>query len=55
MFVEQLIKKKEECMILGFLVEGGVFLFLAGCSPSLLFFFLYPRKPFSLFYKIVLP
>jgi len=28
MFVEQLIKK-EECMISGFLEEGGVFLFLA--------------------------
>jgi hypothetical protein len=32
MFVEQLIKK-EECMILGFLEEGGVFLFCAGCPP----------------------
>jgi hypothetical protein len=31
MFVEQLIKKKGECMISGFLEEGGVFLFLAGC------------------------
>jgi hypothetical protein len=30
MFVEQLIKKKEECMISGFLEEGGVFLFLVG-------------------------
>ena len=30
MFVEQLIEK-EECMILGFLEEGGIFLFLAGC------------------------
>jgi hypothetical protein len=45
MFVEQLIKKKEECMILCFLEEGDVFLFLAGCPPSLLSFFLYPRKP----------
>jgi len=45
MFVEQLIKKKEEYIILGFLEEGGVFLFLAGCSPSLLSFFLYLRKP----------
>jgi hypothetical protein len=45
MFVEQLIKKKEECIILSFLEEGGVFLFLAGCSSSLLSFFLYPRKP----------
>jgi len=44
MVVEQLIKK-EECMILGFLEEGGVFLFLAGCPPSLLPFFLYPGKP----------
>jgi hypothetical protein len=33
MFVEQLIKKKEECMILGFLEERGIFLFLAGCPP----------------------
>jgi hypothetical protein len=41
MVVEQLIKKKEECMILGFLEEGGVFLFLAGCPPSLLSFFFY--------------
>jgi len=45
MFVEQLIKKKEECMISGFLEEGGVFLFLAGCLPSFLLFFLYPKKP----------
>ena len=45
MFVEQLIKKKKECIIQGFLEEGGVFLSLAGCSPSLLSFFLYPRKP----------
>jgi hypothetical protein len=44
MFVEQLIEK-EECMILGFLEEGGIFLFLAGCPPSLFSFFLYPRKP----------
>jgi hypothetical protein len=44
MFVEQLIKK-EECMILGFLEEGGVSLFLAGCPLSPLSFFLYPRKP----------
>jgi hypothetical protein len=45
MFVEQLIKKKEECIISGFLKEGGVFLFLAGYPPSLLSFFLHPRKP----------
>jgi hypothetical protein len=31
MFVEKLIKKKKECMISGFLEEGGVFLLLAGC------------------------
>jgi len=31
MFVEQLIKKKEECMILGLLEEGGIFLLLASC------------------------
>jgi hypothetical protein len=45
MFVEQLIKKKKEYIISSFFEEGGVFLFLAGCSPSLLSFFLYPRKP----------
>jgi hypothetical protein len=45
MFVEQLIKKKEECMISGFLEEKGVFLFLASCPSSLLSFFLYPKKP----------
>jgi len=45
MFIEKLIKKKEECMISGFLEEGGVFLFLVGCPPFLLSFFLYPRKP----------
>jgi hypothetical protein len=39
MFVKQLIKKKEECMILGFLEERGIFLFLAGYPPSLLSFF----------------
>jgi len=33
MFVEQLIKKKEECIISSSLEEGGVFLFLAGCPP----------------------
>jgi len=44
MFVEQLIKK-EECMISSFLEEGGIFLFLVGCPPSLLSFILYPRKP----------
>jgi hypothetical protein len=45
MLVKQLIKKKEECMISGFLEEGGVCLFLAGWPPSVLSFFLYPRKP----------
>jgi hypothetical protein len=49
-----LLKKKEECMISGFLEEGGIFLFLAGCLPSLFSFFLYLKKPQSLFYKIVL-
>jgi len=42
MFVEQLIKKKEECIISGFLEEGGVFLLLAGCplfSSLILFIF----------------
>jgi hypothetical protein len=51
MFVEQLIKKKEECIILSFLEEGGIFLLLAGCPPSLLSFFLYPRKPSLYFTK----
>ena len=45
MFVEQLIKKKEECMISSFLEEGGVFLLLAGFPLSLLSFFLYAKKP----------
>jgi hypothetical protein len=45
MFVEKLIKKKEEYMISCFLEEEAVFLLLAGCPPSLLSFFLYPRKP----------
>jgi len=40
MFVEQLIKKKEECMISGFLEEGGIFLFLAGCPFSSLVLFI---------------
>jgi hypothetical protein len=44
MFVEQLIKKKEECIISSSLEEGGLFLLLADCPPSLLSFFLYPRK-----------
>jgi hypothetical protein len=33
MFVEQLIKKKEECMISGFLEEGGRFSPLAWLPP----------------------
>jgi hypothetical protein len=45
MFVEQLIKKKEECMISGFLEEGGVFLSWLVVLLILLSFFLYPRKP----------
>jgi hypothetical protein len=45
MFVEQLIKKKEECMISSFLEEGGHFSPLGWLPPSLLSFFLYPRKP----------
>jgi hypothetical protein len=35
MFVEQLIKKKEECMISGFLEEGGFF--SSWLAASLLF------------------
>jgi hypothetical protein len=50
MFVEQLIKKKEECMISGFL-EGGIFLLFAGCPSSLISFFLYPRNPSLYFTK----
>ena len=45
MFVEQLIKKKEECMILGFLEECVFFLSWLAASSSFLSFFLYPRKP----------
>jgi len=45
MFVEQLIKEKEECIVSYFLEEGGIFLVLAGYPPSLLSFFLYLRKP----------
>jgi len=37
MFVEQLIKQKEECMISGFLEEGVVFSFLGWLSVPLLF------------------
>jgi hypothetical protein len=33
MFVEQLIKKKEENMISGFWRRRGIFSLLAGCSP----------------------
>jgi len=45
MFVEQLIKKEEECMISGFLEEGGIFILFTGCPLSLLSFFLYAKKP----------
>jgi len=45
MFVEQLIKKKKENMISGLWRRRGVFSLLVGCPPSLLSFFLYPRKP----------
>jgi hypothetical protein len=45
MFVEKLIKKEREIHDFRFLRRGGVFLLLAGCPPSLLSFFLYPRKP----------
>jgi hypothetical protein len=40
MFVEQLIKKKEECIISSFLEERGVFLLLAGCPFSSLILFI---------------
>jgi hypothetical protein len=55
MFVEQLIKKKEENMISGLWRRRGVFSLSWLATPSsFLSFFLYPRKPYSLFYKIVL-
>jgi hypothetical protein len=44
MFVEQLIKK-EECMISGLWRRRGHFYLLGWLPPSLLSFFLYPRKP----------
>jgi hypothetical protein len=44
MYVEKL-KKKEECMIYGFLQEGARFYPLGWLPPSLLSFFLYLRKP----------
>jgi hypothetical protein len=59
MFVEQLIKKKEENMISGSVGGMCIFLLFTGrplLSPLfLLSFFLYPKKPLSLFYKIVIP
>jgi hypothetical protein len=45
MFVEELIKRKEENMISGLWRRRGIFSLLAGCLSSLLSFFLYPRKP----------
>jgi hypothetical protein len=45
MSIEQLIKKKDECMISGFLEEGVFFLSSLAIPLSFLFFFLYPRKP----------
>jgi hypothetical protein len=49
MFVEQLIKKKEECIILSFLEEGGCFSPLGWLLPPyalpLFSFFLYAKKP----------
>jgi len=40
MFIKQLIKKKEECMISGFLEEGGVILFLVSSPFSSLILFI---------------
>jgi hypothetical protein len=51
MFVEQLIKKKEECMISGFLKEGGVFLLLAGCPLLFSHSFYIPGNPSLYFTK----
>jgi hypothetical protein len=44
MFVEQLLKKKEESMISGFGGEGAFSLSWLAVLRSLLSFFLYPRK-----------
>jgi len=54
MFVEQLIKKKEECMISGFLEEGAFF--SSRLATPLLFsnsFYILGNPLY--FYKIVLP
>jgi len=45
MSIEQLIKKKEECMVSGFLKEGAFFLSWLATPLSFLSFFLYPKKP----------
>jgi hypothetical protein len=45
MFIEQLIKKKDECMISGFLEEGVLLLSSLAIPLSFLSFFLYHRKP----------
>jgi len=45
MSIEQLIKKKEECMISGFLKEGAFFLSWLAAPSSFLSFFLFDRKP----------
>jgi hypothetical protein len=44
MSIEQLIKKEEECMILGFLEEGEFFLSWLVSPSSFLSFFLFDRK-----------
>jgi len=51
MFVEQLIKKKEECIISSFLEEGGVFLLLAGCPLLFSYFFYILGNPSLYFTK----
>jgi hypothetical protein len=45
MSIEQLIKKKEECMISGFLEEGVFSLSWLGAPSSFLSLFLFDRKP----------
>jgi hypothetical protein len=45
MSIEQLIKKKKECMISGFLEEGVFSLSWLAAPSSFLFFFLFDRKP----------
>jgi hypothetical protein len=45
MSIEQLINKKEECMISGFLEEGEFFLSWLTAPSSFISFFLFDKKP----------